>query len=161
MASTVKIISKSSLGDGNSFSGATGVVALNVSESLTNVDQSYAIAMTAVDDSSGQTIDLYGPTTDELGNVLTFAYLNAIIIKAAADNTTNTIVGSGTFETIVGATGDTIALVPGATLVLLAPDGADTGYAVTAGSADTLLISAVDGTDTVDVEVLVMGVKSA
>jgi hypothetical protein len=101
--------------------------------------------------STADTIDLAGVLADSaFGSTLTFATVKAIIIKStAAANKVLTFGGnSGTWETW-GSAGGTVKIMPGGMLALIAPN---TGYAVTADSADIVKVTnASGGSSTYDI----------
>lgn len=108
--------------------------------------------------SSTEDLDLAGGLTDAFGNVLTLTEVKAIIIKAAAGNTNNVIVGgaaSNQFVTPFGAGAHTVTVRPGGMLMLVAPDA--TGYAVTAGTGDLLKIANSAGSTSVTYDILILG----
>lgn len=109
--------------------------------------------------SATEELDLAGGLTDVFGTALTLTKVKALIIKAAAANTNNVIVGgaaSNAWAAAVGAANDTITVRPGGTLVLIAPDS--TGYAVTAGTGDLLKIANSAGSTSVTYDIAVLGI---
>ena len=101
-----------------------------------------------------QEYDLAGVLVDELGQTLTFAQIKGIIIHSTlAANKTLTI-GAGTDELLgwVGDATDVINVYAGGMFALIAPN---TGYTVTAGSADDLLVTnAAGGSSTYDIIII-------
>jgi hypothetical protein len=100
-------------------------------------------------------IDLAGVIADaSFGDVLTFATIKAIMIVSTLDaNKVLTVGGaaSNAFESWVTAAGDSLKIMPGGALVLIAPN---TGYAVTAGTGDLLKVTnASGGSSTFDIYV--------
>lgn len=109
--------------------------------------------------SATEDLDLAGGVSDVFGNVLTFTKVKALVIKAAAGNTNNVLVGgasSNGFITPFGGATHTVTVRPGGTLVLIAPDA--TGYAVTAGTGDLLKIANSAGSTGVTYDITVIGV---
>jgi hypothetical protein len=98
--------------------------------------------------------DLAGGLTDEFGQTLTFTAIKGIIIHStSADNKVLTV-GAGTDELVgwVGDATDVVNIHAGGLFCLLAPN---TGYTVTAGSADDLLITnAAGGSSTYDIIII-------
>lgn len=98
--------------------------------------------------------DLAGALVDELGQTLTFATIKGIIIHStSADNKVLTV-GAGTDELVgwVGDATDVVNIHAGGLFCLLAPN---TGYTVTAGSADDLKITnAAGGSSTYDIIII-------
>jgi hypothetical protein len=93
--------------------------------------------------SSTTDLDLAGALTDALGGAAVFARVKGLIISAAAANTNNVIVGAATSNPWTAALGSThtITLRPGAWVALAAGTADLTGYAVVAGSGDTLRLA--------------------
>ncbi len=100
-------------------------------------------------------IDLAGVLTDPAGDVITFTKVKGFIIR----NTEAVGVGTGfevggTFASWVKAAGDEVVVHPGGFIAIGDPGAG--GYAVTAGSADTITLTNLDATDQ-DYEVVVLG----
>lgn len=97
-------------------------------------------------------IDVAGVLTDVFGATITAARIRAIFIKTANGATANLEIGAAAanpIATLFGATNDKLVVrLGGGFLLLCAPDA--TGYAIVAGSADTLRVSH-DGTTSDDV----------
>lgn len=92
--------------------------------------------------SSSEDLDLNGVLTDCFGAALAFTEIKALLIKAAASNVNNVLVGGAAtnqFVTPFGAATHTITVRPGGLLLLVAPDA--TGYAVTPSTGDLLKIA--------------------
>ena len=85
-------------------------------------------------------IDLYGSLIDPLGNVLSFANVMAVFVKADDANTDNLIIGNGPTPFIgpFGAGSHTVSLGPKCSLLLEAPDP---GWPVVDGATDLLRIA--------------------
>lgn len=110
--------------------------------------------------SSNDDLDLAGSLTDANGNSLTFARVKGLVVKAAAANTNNVLVGgdaTNTFLTWVVAEGDAIILRPGAELSLFAGSADATGYAVTASTGDLLRITNSAGGSSVTYDIVIIG----
>lgn len=108
--------------------------------------------------SATENLDLSGVLTDAFGASLAFTEVKALVIKAAAGNTNDVLVGgaaSNGFITPFGDATDVVRVRPGGTLVLVAPDA--TGYAVTAGTGDLLKIANSAGSTSVTYDVVIVG----
>lgn len=108
--------------------------------------------------SASEDLDLSGVLTNAFGVAIAFTKIRGIIIKAAATNTNNVIVGGASatqFATWVGAATHTIVVRPGGMFALFAPDV--TGYAVTAATADLLKIANSAGSSSVTYDILLFG----
>lgn len=113
------------------------------------------IAASGTDD-----LDLAGVLIDPLGAVITMARLKMLIVKAAAANTNNVVMGGGTnfVSTIMGGTTPTLTIRPGGLLVLAAPDAV--GYVITAATADILRFSNSGAGTGVDYDVILVGASA-
>ena len=92
--------------------------------------------------SANEDLDLAGGLTNALGSAITFTRIRGLLIRAAAGNTNNVVVGgaaSNQFATPFGAGTHTLSIRPGGLLLLVANDA--TGYPVTAGTGDLLRIA--------------------
>lgn len=108
--------------------------------------------------SANEDLDLAGGLTDAIGQTITLARVRGLLIRAAAANTNNVIVGgagSNGFITWVGGATHTVTLRPGGVLMLAAPDA--TGYAVTAGTGDLLRIANSAGGSAVSYDIVILG----
>lgn len=109
---------------------------------------------------SGTTdIDLAGTLTDDFGATVTFARVKGLIISAAAANTNNVVVGAAAtnaWTALLGAT-HTIQIRPGASICLLAGSADLTGYAVVAGTGDTLRLANSGAGTLVTYDIAVLG----
>lgn len=94
--------------------------------------------------STSESLDLAGGLTDPLGASLTFARIKLMLIRAAAANTNNVLVGgaaSNGFATFTADPTDKLVVRPGTTLLLATSDIDATGYAVTAATGDLLQVA--------------------
>jgi len=111
--------------------------------------------------SSNDDLDLAGGSlSDPLGNALTFATVKAILVKAAAGNTNDVVVGgedSAAFVGPFGGTDETISIPPGGSCLLTAPVD---GWAVTATAADILRIANSAGGTGVDYDIMIVGTSA-
>jgi len=109
--------------------------------------------------SSSDDLDLSGVLTDIYGNVLSLTIVKAIVIKAAAANVNDVVVGgaaSNQVASIFNAVTEKIKVKPGGLFVIVAPDV--NGYAVTAGTADLLRIANGGAGTSVDYTAVIVGV---
>lgn len=108
--------------------------------------------------SATENLDLAGSLTDPFGQTLTFTAIKAIFIKAAAGNTNNVVVGGAGSNTFIGPFNDAtdkIVVKPGAVALITAPA---TGWTVTAGTGDILLVANSSSGTSVDYEIVIVGV---
>lgn len=110
--------------------------------------------------SGNDDLDLAGVLLSPLNTVITMARLKGIIVKAAAANTNNVVMGGGTnfVSTIMGGTTPTLNIRPGGLLVLFAPDAV--AYAVTASTADILRFSNSGAGTGVTYDVILVGASA-
>lgn len=92
---------------------------------------------------ASEDLDFAGSLTDAFGATITAVEIVAIMIKAAAANTTNLTIGGATAEWQgpFAAAGDKIVLRPGEVFMM----ASDTGWAVGAGTTDDLRIANASG----------------
>jgi hypothetical protein len=91
--------------------------------------------------SSNDDLDLAGVLAHPLGGTITFAVVRAIIVRAAAGNTNNVVIGAAASNQFVGPFGaatHTLALRPGEEMVVT---NCGAGWTVTAGTGDILRIA--------------------
>jgi hypothetical protein len=91
--------------------------------------------------SASENLDLAGGLNDAFGGAITFTAIKAILIKAAAGNVNNVVIGAAASNAFVGPFGastHTLHLAPGASVLLLHPGA---GWPVTAGTGDILKIA--------------------
>ncbi len=108
--------------------------------------------------SANEDLDLAGSLTDAFGATITFARIKAIMVKAAATNTNNVLVGgdaTSTFFTWVGAETDLVVVRPGGLFLLATPDS--TGYAVTATTGDLLRVANSSSGTSVTYDIVLVG----
>jgi hypothetical protein len=108
--------------------------------------------------SANEDLDLSGSLINALGQTLLFTKIRGLIVRAAAANTNNVIVGGATsnaLATFFGAATHTLTVRPGGLIALIAPD--TTGYAVTAGTGDLLRIANSGAGTSVSYELILLG----
>jgi hypothetical protein len=108
--------------------------------------------------SGTENIDLAGGLTDPFGATITFTKIKALIIKAAAGNTNDVVVGghaSAAVSSFFGDATDKVKVKPGGLMVLAAPDA--NGYAVTAATADLLTIANSAAGTGVTYDIIILG----
>jgi hypothetical protein len=91
--------------------------------------------------SSNDDLDLVGVLPHPLGGTITFAVVRSIIVRAAAGNTNNVVIGAAASNQFVGPFGaatHTLALRPGEEMVVT---NRGAGWTVTAGTGDILRIA--------------------
>jgi hypothetical protein len=106
--------------------------------------------------SGADTFDLRGGLTDEFGTAAVMAEIAAFAIKADTINTNRVIVGGkfpGHWDTMLSDS-SSISLMPGYTMAI---GGSDSGYIVTANSADTLILRNSAGSTQVLYHVCIAG----
>lgn len=111
--------------------------------------------------SATENLDLAGSLTNAFGDVQTFARVKLLLVKAAAANTNNVLVGgdaTSTFLTWVVAENDAVVVRPGGLLLLYAPDA--TAYAVTATTGDLLMITNSAGSTSVTYDIVIIGASA-
>lgn len=104
--------------------------------------------------SSNDDLDLSGTLLDPIGGSAVFVKIKAIVIRAAAANTTNLTIGNGAnpFVGPFGAGTHTMQLQPGGAIVLVAPN---TGWNVVAATGDILRIANGAGASaTYDIDII-------
>ena len=112
--------------------------------------------------SANEDLDLAGVLADALGATLTFARVKGLYVAAAAGNTNNVVVGdaaTNTWAALLGTDG-TVALRPGAFLLVAVGAADATGYAVTAGTGDLLRVANSGGGTTVTYDIVVVGASA-
>lgn len=107
--------------------------------------------------SSNDDLDLSGVLSAVFGGTIAFTAIRAIIIRAAAGNTNNVVVGNATsnqFLGPLGAAAHTIAIRPGDELVMTARNA---GWTVTAGTGDILRIANSGSGTPVVYDIIILG----
>ena len=111
--------------------------------------------------SGTENLDLAGVLTDPTGATITFAKIKLLLIKAAAANTNDVVVGghaSAAFVNWVSDATDKVVVRPGGGLCLWAPGAA--GYAVTATTADMLTVANSGAGTGVTYDVVIIGTSA-
>lgn len=111
--------------------------------------------------SANEDLDLAGVLTDPFGGTITNARIKGIVIKAAATNTNNVIVGgaaTNAFINWVGAATHTLTVRPDGVFALFAPDAG--GYAVTAGTGDLLRVANSGAGSSITYDIVLLGAAS-
>jgi len=109
--------------------------------------------------SSTEDLDLAGVLTDAFGATITLARVKAILVRAAAANTNNVIVGGASatqWAALLGTTG-TVTLRPGAVFVAAAGVADATGYVAAAGATDLLKVANSSSGSSVVYDIAVIG----
>jgi hypothetical protein len=107
--------------------------------------------------SSSENLDLSGALTDPFGNVIAFAKIKAIIIRAAAANVNDVLVGGAATNTFLGMFGDATDIIkvkPAGAFVWVAPG---TGATVTAATGDILKVANSGAGTSVTYDVTIIG----
>lgn len=110
--------------------------------------------------SATEDLDLAGTLTNPLGAAVVFAKIKAILIKAAAGNTNNVVVGGAAATQFVGPFGavtHTISVPPGGQFMISAPKA---GWAVGAGTADLLKLANSGAGTGVSFDIVVIGTSA-
>jgi hypothetical protein len=108
--------------------------------------------------SANEDLDLAGGLTDGFGDTITFTKVKAILVKAAAGNTNDVVVGGASatqWAAPFGDVSDKVNVKPGGLFLLTAPDA--TGLAVVAGTGDLLRIANSAGSTTVTYDIIILG----
>lgn len=123
-------------------------------------DKVYAATRT-ITASSNDDLDLNGVLVDALGVIVPFLRVKALIVRAAATNVNNLVMGGGATNpvtTILGGTTPTLTIRPGGSLFLVATDA--TAYAVTAATADILRFTNGGAGSSVTYDVIIIGASA-
>lgn len=102
-------------------------------------------------------LDLAGGVTSAFGVVTTFTTVKAIFIVAKDTNVNDVIIGGGAATAMIGPFGantHTVQLKPGQSFLITA---GNTGWAVTAATADILKIANSGAGTAVDYDVVIVG----
>jgi len=110
--------------------------------------------------SATENLDLSGVLVDAIGAQLAFTKIKGLLIRAAAANVNNVIVGglnAAAFGVVslFGVDPSSLIVRPGGFVLLAAPDAA--GYAVTAGTGDLLKIANSGAGSAVTYDVVIIG----
>ena len=90
--------------------------------------------------STSETWDLAGSLTDSLGTAAVFTALKVIMVRAAATNTNNVVVGNDAAHVLIfGAATQSFAVLPGQVMVLTNLSAG--GWTVTGTTADLIKIT--------------------
>jgi hypothetical protein len=111
--------------------------------------------------STTEDLDLAAVLTDSYGVAITFARIRALIVKAAAANTNNVIVGAAASNQFVGPFGaatHTIAVQPDGLFVVTAPG--TTAWTVTAGTGDLLKVANSGAGTSVTYDIFLIGASA-
>lgn len=123
------------------------------------LDTVFTIEVAALATTTTDSYDLSGTLEDGLGNVSVFAKVKIIMIKSLDANVgllnlDGTIANAFmAYQSIASKT----IIQPDGSIVLIAPN---TGYAVTAGTADILAIENPDATNTAGYELTIIGTSA-
>lgn len=108
--------------------------------------------------SATEDLDLNGVLVNAIGATVSFTKVRGLMIRAAAANVNDVVVGAAAtnaVSTIFGATTHTIKVKPGGVLLLMAPDV--NGYGITAATADLLKIANGGAGTSVVYDIVVLG----
>lgn len=164
LAATIKAAINATYGNVLEFGEAVQRTQYNVAQAFTDgtgADQATKLwtDQRTIAASSNDDLDLAGGISDAFGAALTLTKVKALLIKAAATNVNDVVVGgaaSNQFLTPFGAGTDKVKVKPGGTLVLIAPDA--TGYGVTAGTGDLLRVANSGAGSTVTYDIVIVGI---
>lgn len=109
--------------------------------------------------SASENLDLAGALTNAFGATITFDKIKALIVKAAAGNTNDVLVGgaaSAQASAFFGDVTDVVKVKPGGMVAFVAPDA--NGYDVTATTSDLLKIANSAGGTSVSYTIILIGV---
>lgn len=151
---TLGVIATAALSMSSGFSLTTGTAA-------GQADKIFAATRT-ITASSNDDLDLAGVLTDALGATITFARVKALIVRAAATNVNNLIIGGGASNpvtTILGGTTPTLTIRPGGALFLFSGSDA-TGYVITAATADILRLTNGGAGSSVTYDIVIIGASA-
>lgn len=112
--------------------------------------------------SSSEDLDLVGSLADAFGTTFSPARVKALVVKAAAANTNNVVVGGASatqWAALLGTTG-TVTLRPGALFCAVAGVADATGYVCAAGATDLLKIANSSSGSSVTYDVIVIGASA-
>lgn len=168
LTSSIRLAAAAKLTTVQDLGTAVGPASLNFAAELASgtgagqADKIFADTRTLAA-SASEDLDLAGVLADPLGSLVTFVKIKALIIRAAAGNTNNVIVGGATtngFVAWAGGATHTVTVRPGGLFALVAGDADASGYAVTAGTADLLKIANSGAGTSVSYDILVIGTSA-
>jgi len=110
--------------------------------------------------SASENLDLAGSLTDPGGATVTFVKVKAIFVRATATNVNDVVLGNAAANAFVGpfgAAAHTLAVKPGGTLLLVAPN---TGWTVTAGTGDQVKVLNGGAGTAVEYEIIILGTSA-
>lgn len=110
--------------------------------------------------SATESLDLAGGVVDSFGVTVSFVDVKAILIKAAATNTNDVVIGGAGSNPFTGPfadASDKLRIPPGGVVCLVHPGA---GWAVTAGTGDLLLIANSAGGSSVAYEIAIVGASA-
>ena len=99
-------------------------------------------------------IDLAGALKDPAGDLVVLTKVKGFLVKNTSTVGDGIIVG-GTFASWLGAASDAVKIMPGGSIVVSNPT--ESGYTVTAGSADVMTLTNLDAVNAQTYEVEVLG----
>lgn len=108
--------------------------------------------------STTEDLDLAGGLTDGFGDSITFNKVKAVLVKAAAGNTNDVVVGgasSNQWAAPFGDVSDKVNVKPGGLFLLTAPDA--NGLAVVGGTGDLLRVGNGGSGTSVTYDIIVLG----
>jgi hypothetical protein len=111
--------------------------------------------------SATENLDLAGSLVDALGSTLTFARVKAIYVHAADGNVNDVVFGGAASNGFVGPFADAtdkIKVKSGGTWAIVAPGA--TGYPVTAGTGDILLVANGGSGTSVTYDIVIIGASA-
>lgn len=109
--------------------------------------------------SATENLDMAGALANPFGATITYSAVKAIRVCAAAGNTNNVVVGGAGSNTFVGPFADAtdkVVVKPGGCFLAVAPAS---GWSVTAGTGDILLVANSGSGTSVTYDVTIVGVQ--
>jgi hypothetical protein len=131
-------------------------IVLNDGNGANQAQKMYASTRTIVA-SGTDDLDLAGGLTDALGQLIIFATVKAIFVKASTANANNVVIGAAAANQFVGPFGaatHTIAVRPGGRELSIAPA---TGWTVVAGTGDIFRIANSGAGTSVEYDIVIIG----
>jgi len=109
--------------------------------------------------SATEDLDLAGSLTGPFGNVLTFARVKGLLVKAASTNTNDVVVSRAAAGIpLFSAASDAIPVKPGGLFLWVAPNAA--GVVVTPTTAESITVTNSAGGTPVTYDVIVVGASA-